>query len=126
MELFQWIGDRIRDLRLAYGDGEGLSQESLARELDVSPNTVSRLETATYRPGVEDLERLARFFAVSILTFFPPEEAPAEEEVKALLRAASNLKREDLEELRRYAEYRRARSLFGKKRRAGRKRKESE
>jgi len=72
------------------------------------------------------LDKIARFFGVSILEFFPKEEAPKEEKLAALLRAAKQLKPEDLDELRRYAEFRKARSLFssGSKGKAGRKRKQ--
>ncbi len=127
MNLFDYVGQRIRDLRLNYGDGQGLSQEALAKALGVAANTISRWETATYRPSLEDLDSLARFFGVSILQFFPPEEAPANDQLNALLRAARQLKPEDLDELRRYAEFRRARSVYGdqKRPRAGRKRKEA-
>lgn len=125
MNLFEHVGQHIRDLRLNYGDGQGLSQEALAKALGVATNTISRWETATYRPSLEDLDQLARFFGVSILEFFPPEEAPANEPMTALLRAARQLKPDDLEELRRYAEFRRARGLYGgqERPRAGRKRK---
>lgn len=34
-------------------------------------NTVSRWEMATYKPAISDLERLARYFGVSIAAFFP-------------------------------------------------------
>lgn len=127
MNLFDYVGQRIRDLRLNYGDGQGLSQEALAKALGVAANTISRWETATYRPSLEDLDSLARFFGVSILQFFPPEEAPANDHLNALLRAARQLKPEDLDELRRYAEFRRARSVYGDqdRPRAGRKRKEA-
>jgi transcriptional regulator with XRE-family HTH domain len=128
MNLFEYVGQRIRTLRQDYGDGQGLSQEALAKALGVATNTISRWETATYRPSLEDLDQLSRFFGVSILEFFPPEEAPANEQVAALLRAAQQLKPEDLEELRRYAEFRRARSMYGgqARPRAGRKRKVAE
>lgn len=127
MDLFEHVGSRIRELRLTYGGGEGLSQEALARSLGVATNTISRWETATYHPGLQDLDTLARFFGVSILTFFPPEQRPADERMTTLLRAAEQLTPEDLDELRRYAEFRRARHLFGKEGRPkpGRKRKES-
>ena len=128
MDLFEYVGKRIRDLRLDFGGGEGLSQEALAKALEVATNTISRWETATYHPGLEDLDRLGRFFGESILTFFPPEDRPSDEGIIALLRAAKQLSPDDLEELRRYAEFRRARSLYGKEGRpkSGRKRKERE
>lgn len=125
MNLFEYVGQRIRDLRSSYGSGQGLSQEALARALDVAANTVSRWETATYRPSLEDLDQLARFFGVSILDFFPPDEAVGNDQMAALLRTAKQLKPDDLEELRRYAEFRRARSLYTGQERppVGRKRK---
>ena len=126
MNLFDYVGERIRDLRVNYGGGTGLSQEALAKAIGVAANTISRWETATYRPSLEDLDKLARFFSVSILEFFPPDEVTTKnDQMAALLRAAKQLKPEDLEELRRYAEFRRARSLYAGEGppRAGRKRK---
>lgn len=127
MDTKEYVAKSIRALRLNYGKGE-LSQEALAKELEVNTNTISRWETGTYRPSIEDLEKIARFFGVSITTFFPAEETSADVPIKALLRAAQDLPETDIEELRRYAEFRRARSLYsdGKKPRAGRKRKTEE
>jgi transcriptional regulator with XRE-family HTH domain len=124
MELMEYIGERIRYLRTSYG-GKGLSQETLAKELGAAANTISRWETAIYRPTIEDLERLARFFGVSILTFFPPEETPLNEEITALLRVVKQLPPEDLAELRTYAEFRKARNFYQQedKPKPGRKRK---
>jgi transcriptional regulator with XRE-family HTH domain len=113
MDLFAYVGNRIRDLRTGFGGGNGISQDALAKKLDVAPNTISRWETATYHPSLEDLDKLARFFGTSILDFFPPSEAPSDQRITALLRSAEQLAPEDLEELQRYAEYRRARSLYG-------------
>ncbi|MBD2166417.1 helix-turn-helix transcriptional regulator [Calothrix membranacea FACHB-236] len=133
MSVIEYIGGRIRDLRTSYGGGEGLSQEALAKAMGTAANTISRWETATYRPSIEDLERLARFFGVSILDFFPPKETQAEEtpvndQLTALLRAAKQLPPEDIEELRKYAEFRKARSFHkqGDKPKPGRKRKKTE
>jgi len=72
MDLLDYLAARIKELRVSYNSGEGLSQDSLATHLKVAPNTISRWETGTYRPGVKDLERLSRFFGVSIISFFPP------------------------------------------------------
>ncbi len=114
MELIRFVGERIRQLRNAFG-GSGISQEALAKELEVATNTVSRWETGTYRPSLEDLDRLSRFFGVSILEFFPKEEEPKESRVTALLRAARDLPAEDIDELQKYAEFRKARALLGAK-----------
>jgi transcriptional regulator with XRE-family HTH domain len=109
MGLKEYVASRIRELRMTH-DG-GISQEGLAAALGVATNTVSRWETGTYWPSIEDLDKLARFFHVSVLEFFPRAEQPKHEErVVQLLRAAKGLKADDLDELRRYAEYRRARA----------------
>src|SRR5215470_11427277 len=125
MDLLDHIAARIKDLRVNYNSGEGLSQESLASHLKVASNTISRWETGTYRPSVKDMERISRFFGVSINSFFPSDMLDAEEDenLKALLRTARQLHPADLEELRKYAEFRRARSIYeGKARpKAGRK-----
>ena len=125
MDLLDHVAARIKDLRVSYNSGEGLSQESLAKQLKVAPNTISRWETGTYCPSVTDVERIARFFGVSMMAFMPPEMMGKEddENLKALLRTARQLHPADLEELRKYAEFRRARGIYqGKTRpKAGRK-----
>lgn len=125
MDLLDHIAATIRDLRLNYNSGEGLSQEILAKQLKVAPNTISRWETGTYCPSFTDVEHIARFFGVSILAFIPPElvDEGEDENLKALLRTARQLHPADLEELQKYAEFRRARGIYqGKTRpKAGRK-----
>lgn len=126
MDLLDHVAARIKDLRVSYNNGEGLSQEALATRLKVAPNTISRWETGTYRPSLKDVERISRFFGVSIISFLPSELIDEEEDesLKALLRTARQLHPADLEELRKYAEFRRARSIYeGKSRpKPGRKR----
>src|SRR5215203_7547957 len=114
MDLLDHVAAKIRDLRVNYNSGEGLSQESLAAHLKVAPNTISRWETGTYRPSLKDLEKISRFFAVSIMSLFPPEMIAHDEDenLKALLRTARQLHPADLEELRKYAEFRRARAIY--------------
>lgn len=118
MDLFEHIGERIRELRGGFG-GRGISQEELGKAIDVTGNTISRWETATYHPSIEDLDRLARFFAVSVLDFFPAEET-ADSRVQALLRAAKELPDGDLAELQRYAEFRRGRNVLSNAKTSGR------
>jgi transcriptional regulator with XRE-family HTH domain len=114
MDLLDHVAAKIRDLRVSYNSGEGLSQEALATNLKVAPNTISRWETGTYRPSLKDLEKISRFFGVSIMSLFPPEMIGADEDenLKALLRTARQLHPADLEELRKYAEFRRARGIY--------------
>ena len=125
MDLLDHVAAKIKELRVSYNSGEGLSQEALAASLKVAPNTISRWETGTYRPSLKDLERISRFFGVSMMSFFPPEmvDEDEDENLKALLRTARQLHPADLEELRKYAEFRRARGIYqGKTRpKAGRK-----
>ena len=124
MDTLEYVARQIKEFRENYNSGEGLSQEALASELKVAANTISRWETGTYRPSLEDLERLARFFGVSIMQFLPPESSTTDnEKLVALLRTARQLHPSDLEELKKYAEFRRARAIYkGKTRpRAGRK-----
>jgi transcriptional regulator with XRE-family HTH domain len=114
MDLLDHVAARIKELRVSYNSGEGLSQESLAAHLRVAPNTISRWETGAYRPSLKDLERISRFFGVSIMSFLPQElvDEDENENLKALLRTARQLHPADLEELRKYAEFRRARGIY--------------
>jgi transcriptional regulator with XRE-family HTH domain len=125
-DLIKYVGDRIRALRTGYAAGQGLSQDSLAKEVGVATNTISRWETGTYKPSLQDLEKLSRFFGVSIMDFLPEEEVGADRRITALLRTARELDPADLEELQRYAEFRQARSrMAGGGVTRGRKRKEA-
>ena len=114
MDLLGHLAATLRDLRVNYNSGEGLSQEKLAIHLKVAPNTISRWETGTYCPSVVDLERIARFFGVGMMAFVPSELIDKEEDenLKALLRTARQLHPADLEELQKYAEFRRARGIY--------------
>jgi len=124
MTLSEQIGYRIRELRTHYNNGEGISQDTLANELGVAANTISRWETGVYTPSIDDLTKLARFFAVSIKSFFPADGTESvDDDLLSLLRAAKHLNPNDVEELIKYAEFRRAREIYkGRSRpKAGRK-----
>lgn len=109
-ELYEHIGRKIRELRLAYPEG-ALSQEALAGRLKIAANTISRWETGTYKPTPDDLDKLARFFGVSIMVFFP-DSYQDEQRTAALASATGGLSDSDFEEVVRYAEYRKARSAM--------------
>jgi transcriptional regulator with XRE-family HTH domain len=113
-DIYASIGRKIRELRDAYG-GKGISQEDLALKLDTTANTVSRWETATYKPSIGELERIARFFGVPISVFFPNLQPSPE--LQALLSATGDLAPEDIEELTRYAQFRKARKELSKSKR---------
>jgi transcriptional regulator with XRE-family HTH domain len=105
-DIYQQIGKQIRELRTTVRE-HGISQEELSQAVDTTANTVSRWETATYKPSVSDLEKLARFFGAPITVFFPHEEP--ESRTNALLSATADLDDEDLEEVTLYAQFRRTR-----------------
>lgn len=113
-DIYNNIGRKIRELRTAYKP-KGISQEELADEMKTTANTISRWETATYKPSVDDLERLARFFGVPITSFFRlPKATP---QMNALLSATDDLDEDDLDEVTRYAQFRRARRELKKAKR---------
>src|SRR5438045_8057553 len=101
--LIERVGQRIKEFRTAYGE-RGISQEALAAKMGVATNTISRWETATVRPSIEDLEKLARFFGKSIEEFFPRSEVGSRQgqKMEALLRAAGNLDEKELDEVREF------------------------
>jgi transcriptional regulator with XRE-family HTH domain len=108
--LYNYIGEKIQHLRINWPGGK-LSQEGLAEKLNIAGNTVSRWETGTYKPTAEDLDKLARFFEVSITTFFPKLQHD-DERVSALTSATGGLDKSDFEEVLRYAEFRKARKAL--------------
>ena len=95
-DIYEQIGKQIRELRTTLR-GQGISQEELAQAVETTANTVSRWETATYKPSISDLERLARFFGVPITAFFPQPEPKSR--TNALLSATADLDDDDLEEV---------------------------
>ena len=104
MTLYEKIGERIRELRTT----KKLSQDALAKILDVPANTISRWETATYKPTPVDLENLSRYFSVPITIFFENLHSN-EDRISALASATGDLSPEDFDELIRYAEFRKVR-----------------
>ncbi len=115
-DIYRAIGEKIRELRTQYG-GQGISQEALAQKVGTTPNTISRWETAAYKPSIADLERLALFFAVPITVFFPGMDAGVR--LQALLSATGDLDDDDLDELTRYAQFRKARKALKQSKRRG-------
>jgi transcriptional regulator with XRE-family HTH domain len=105
-DIYEQIGKQIRELRTTLR-GQGISQEDLAHAVDTTANTVSRWETATYKPSISDLEKLARFFGTPITVFFPQPEPKSR--TNALLSATADLDDDNLEEVTLYAQFRRMR-----------------
>lgn len=69
MSIYEYIGDRLR----VYRDERNLSQSDLAMQLGTHANTISRWETATYKPSLDDLQMLATFFDIPLTAFLPTE-----------------------------------------------------
>src|SRR5579864_8929670 len=99
-DIYEEVGKQIRELRTTLR-GRGISQEELAQAVKTTANTVSRWETATYKPSIADLEVLARFFGVPMAVFFPGAQ-PASR-ANALISATADLDDRDLEEVTLYA-----------------------
>src|SRR5262249_33467531 len=106
LDIYKCIGEKVREFRMGWR-GSGISQEELAKGVETTANTISRWETAIYKPSISDLEKLAGFFRVPITAFFPEIEPSSQ--ASALLTATRGLNEEDLEEVIIYALFRRAR-----------------
>ncbi len=111
-QIYKNIGDKIRELRTTF-KGRGISQDALAVEIQTTPNTISRWETAVYKPSVSDLEKLAIFFGVPISVFFPQMDTTSR--VQALLSATGSLGDDELDEVTQYALFRKARKALNDK-----------
>jgi putative transcriptional regulator len=66
------VANGLRDLRQRYG----LTQEQLARDLDVTRHTILALEVGRYVPSIELALKLAAYFGQPLETIFwlPAEE----------------------------------------------------
>jgi transcriptional regulator with XRE-family HTH domain len=106
-DIYDQVGKKIRELRTTL-NGKGISQEELAHAVKTTANTVSRWETAIYKPSIADLETLARFFSVPLAVFFP--EAKPKSKVSALISATADLDDRDLDEVTLYAQFRKTRA----------------
>jgi transcriptional regulator with XRE-family HTH domain len=104
-QITEFVAARIREFRKL----RKLSQAELAKRMDTATNTVSRWETYVYTPSISDIEELASVLDVEAIDFFP-ERNPAGK-VGELLIAVRGLDEKDLEELIRYAHFRRATSV---------------
>lgn len=108
-KIYEIIGEKIKLLR----EKLNLSQEDLAISIGVTPNTISRWETTKYKPKIDDLEKLATLFSINLSSFLPDEyQITDTPEINALMSAASELTKDDLKELVRYAEYRKVRKII--------------
>jgi transcriptional regulator with XRE-family HTH domain len=108
VDLYVYIGKKIRELR-NHHQGKGVDQETVAKAVGAKANTVSRWESATYKPSLRDLEKLSRYFGVSISAFFPEMQ---DSRLQALMSATGDLRDDEFEDLLEYARFRRARQIL--------------
>jgi transcriptional regulator with XRE-family HTH domain len=104
-DIYAEVARRIRELRSSFG-GKGISQTELAQAVNTTANTVSRWESGGIKPTLGNVAALARFFGVPISRMFPDPGLP--KPLAALLSAAEGLDEADLEEMTRYALFKRA------------------
>lgn len=64
------VKNRLEEIRKA----QGIRQEELAKELEVSRQTISSLEKGRYNPSIELAFKIARYFHMSIEEIFIYEE----------------------------------------------------
>lgn len=121
------IAETIRKLREKSFGGKGMSQTELANRLKKTPNTISRWETGEYKPKIEDLYEISKFFKVSVLTFFPQElgEQPENSNQELYFRGNTELDARDKEEIQNFIDFRLAQKKLeaSQKKTSGRKRK---
>ena len=98
MDIAVYVGNKINDLRTK----KGISQETLARDIEVVPNTISRWETASNKPKLTELDRLAAYFDVHISYFFPPDP---DQSNSFLARSAKGLEQHDLIQVERFISF---------------------
>ncbi len=80
------IGARITEVRIS----RGLTQSQLAERVNVSNETISRLERGVSMPSLKTLEKMARCLKIPLSTFFtfenrPPQNPAFERELGKLI-----------------------------------------
>jgi transcriptional regulator with XRE-family HTH domain len=104
-DVYAFVGQQIVQLRKSWS-GKGISQAELARHIDVPTSRICRWETGVYRSSLDDMLSLARFFGVPVTRFFPSEDSSPQ--IVRLFAAIHGMDSTTLEEIIRYANYRRA------------------
>lgn len=106
------LGDKLREARKYLG----LKQEEVAAYLKIPRTALTDIENGQRRVEAIELARLARLYRQPMGYFTGEEDAAASlpVDVAHLARRAANLSQQDRDELSRFAEYLRARSLAGR------------
>ena len=58
---------KLRDIRKS----RGITQEQLAKELNVNRTTITHIETGRMNPTFENADKIARFFDIPLENIFP-------------------------------------------------------
>jgi transcriptional regulator with XRE-family HTH domain len=103
------LGDRLREARKYLG----LKQEEVATYLKIPRTALTDIENGQRRVEAIELARLARLYRQPVGYFAGEDEASSSlpVDVAHLARRAADLSQQDRDELGRFAEYLRARSL---------------
>ncbi|HUW76621.1 MAG TPA: helix-turn-helix transcriptional regulator [Gallionella sp.] len=90
------LGNRIRYFRKK----TGLSQERLAELLEISPNSVSRIECGVHYPSLDTLENISIILQVEMREFFEFKKIDTDLDKRAfLIQTACELGEEKLDEV---------------------------
>jgi len=105
------LGDRLREARKYIG----LKQEEVANYLKIPRTALTDIESGQRRVEVIELARLAKLYRQPVSFFTGEDDASLglPIDVAHLARKAAELSQQDRDELGRFAEYLRARSLAG-------------
>jgi transcriptional regulator with XRE-family HTH domain len=101
------IGELLRESR----DYLALSQDEVARAMELPRSAISQIETGQRKVDTVELKKFAQLYRRPV-TYFTGEFEPKEpEEVRHLARAAAKLSSRDRAELLRFAEFLQSRSI---------------
>lgn len=105
----RFLGDRLREARKYLG----LKQEEVASYLKIPRTALTDIENGQRRVEAIELSRLAKLYRQPVGYFTGEDDAAASlpVDVAHLARSAAALSQKDREELGRFAEYLRSRSL---------------
>jgi transcriptional regulator with XRE-family HTH domain len=101
MNTFQYIRYKLKELR----ELRRITQKCVADYMGVCQNTVSRWETGSYKPSIDELEKLSKFYGVSILYFFPEDPEYSSEKIKSIFQIIADLSDSDSAAIRKFAEF---------------------
>jgi transcriptional regulator with XRE-family HTH domain len=93
------IGERLRQIRQIHN----ISAKKLARELEVDPSTISKIENNQALPSIELLLKICEYFKITPADFFDNVSRETTPEIQELVLLAKKLPQEDLKLLQQIA-----------------------